>query len=409
LEETRRIVTVWLTSRPSSDPILTEWEWNEMDFRLTEEQKMLRDMVREFALEVVAPTAAERDEEERFDREIFDKMAELGLTGIPWPEEYGGAGADYLSYVLAVEELSRVDASIGVTLSAHVSLASWPIYKFGTEEQKQTYLRALAEGKKIGAYCLTEPGSGSDAAGMRTTAVKEGDEYILNGSKIFITNGGPAEIYIVFALTDPSLKHKGISAFIVEKDFPGFSVGKKEKKLGIRSSTTTEVIMENCRVPAKNLLGKEGEGFKIAMMTLDGGRNGIAAQALGIAQGAFDHALAYAKERHQFGKPIASLQAIQFKLADMATKIEAARLLTYQAAWLEDQGLPYGKASAISKLFAGDIAMEVTTEAVQVFGGYGYTREYPVERFMRDAKITQIYEGTNEIQRVVISNYLLKE
>lgn len=380
-----------------------------MDFRLTEEQKMLRDMVREFALEVVAPTAAERDEEERFDREIFDKMAELGLTGIPWPEEYGGAGADYLSYVLAVEELSRVDASIGVTLSAHVSLASWPIYKFGTEEQKQTYLRALAEGKKIGAYCLTEPGSGSDAAGMRTTAVKEGDEYILNGSKIFITNGGPAEIYIVFALTDPSLKHKGISAFIVEKDFPGFSVGKKEKKLGIRSSTTTEVIMENCRVPAKNLLGKEGEGFKIAMMTLDGGRNGIAAQALGIAQGAFDHALAYAKERHQFGKPIASLQAIQFKLADMATKIEAARLLTYQAAWLEDQGLPYGKASAISKLFAGDIAMEVTTEAVQVFGGYGYTREYPVERFMRDAKITQIYEGTNEIQRVVISNYLLKE
>ncbi|UFJ40210.1 acyl-CoA dehydrogenase [Brevibacillus humidisoli] len=380
-----------------------------MDFRLTEEQEMIRRMVREFAETQVGPTAAERDEEERFDREIFNQMAELGMTGIPWPEQYGGAGADYLSYVLAVEELSRVDASIGVTLSAHVSLASWPIYKFGTEEQKQSFLRPLAEGRKMGAYCLTEPGSGSDAAGMRTTAVKDGDDYILNGSKIFITNGGEAEIYIVFAITDPSLKHKGISAFIVEKGTPGFSMGKKEKKLGIRSSPTLEVIFENARIPAKNLLGEEGQGFKIAMMTLDGGRNGIAAQALGIAQGALDHAVAYARERHQFGKPIASLQAIQFKLADMATKIEAARLLTYQAAWLEDQGLPYGKASAISKLFAGDIAMEVTTEAVQVFGGYGYTREYPVERFMRDAKITQIYEGTNEIQRLVISNYLLKE
>lgn len=379
-----------------------------MNFRLTEEQEMLRKMVREFAEAEVAPTAAERDEEERFDREIFDKMAELGLTGIPWPEEYGGAGADYLSYVLAVEELSRVDASIGVTLSAHVSLASWPIYKFGTEEQKQKFLRPLAEGKKMGAYCLTEPGSGSDSAGMRTTAVKDGDHYILNGSKIFITNAGEAEIYVVFAVTDPALKHKGISAFIVEKGMPGFTMGKKEKKLGIRSSPTLAVNFEDVRVPKENLLGEEGQGFKIAMMTLDGGRNGIAAQALGIAQGAFDHAVAYAKERQQFGKPIASLQAIQFKLADMATKIEAARLLTYQAAWLEDQGLPYGKASAMSKVFAGDIAMEVTTEAVQVFGGYGYTREYPVERFMRDAKITQIYEGTNEIQRVVISNYLLK-
>jgi len=379
-----------------------------MNFRLTEEQEMLRKMVREFAEAEVAPTAAERDEEERFDREIFEKMAELGLTGIPWPEEYGGAGADYLSYVLAVEELSRVDASIGVTLSAHVSLASWPIYKFGTEEQKQKFLRPLAEGKKMGAYCLTEPGSGSDSAGMRTTAVKDGDHYILNGSKIFITNAGEAEIYVVFAVTDPALKHKGISAFIVEKGMPGFTMGKKEKKLGIRSSPTLAVNFEDVRVPKENLLGEEGQGFKIAMMTLDGGRNGIAAQALGIAQGAFDHAVAYAKERQQFGKPIASLQAIQFKLADMATKIEAARLLTYQAAWLEDQGLPYGKASAMSKVFAGDIAMEVTTEAVQVFGGYGYTREYPVERFMRDAKITQIYEGTNEIQRVVISNYLLK-
>ncbi|MCR8978296.1 acyl-CoA dehydrogenase [Brevibacillus laterosporus] len=380
-----------------------------MDFRLNEEQEMLRKMIREFAEDQVAPTAAERDEEERFDRSIFEQMAQLGLTGIPWDEKYGGAGADYLSYVLAVEELSRVDASIGVTLSAHVSLASWPIYKFGTEEQKQTFLRPLAEGKKMGAYCLTEAGSGSDSAGMRTTAVRDGDHYVLNGNKIFITNAGEAEIYIVFAVTNPELKHKGVTAFILEKDMPGFSMGKKEKKLGIRSSLTLEVIMEDVRVPVANRLGEEGQGFKIAMMTLDGGRNGIAAQALGIAQGAFEHAVSYAKERIQFGKPIATLQAIQFKLADMATQIEAARLLTYQAAWLEDKGLPYGKASAMSKVFAGDIAMQVTTEAVQVFGGYGYTREYPVERFMRDAKITQIYEGTNEIQRVVISNLLLKE
>ncbi|AWX58697.1 MULTISPECIES: acyl-CoA dehydrogenase [Brevibacillus] len=380
-----------------------------MNFQLTEEHDMMRKMIRDFAENQVAPTAAERDEEECFDRSIFEQMAELGLTGIPWPEQYGGAGADYLSYVIAVEELSRVDASIGVTLSAHVSLASWPIYKFGTEEQKQKFLRPLAEGKKMGAYCLTEAGSGSDSAGMRTTAVRDGDHYILNGTKIFITNAGEAEIYIVFAVTQPELKHKGITAFIVEKGTDGFTMGKKEKKLGIRSSPTLAVNFEDVRVPVENRLGEEGQGFKIAMMTLDGGRNGIAAQALGIAQGAYEHARNYAKERSQFGKPIASLQAIQFKLADMATKIEASRLLTYQAAWLEDQGLPYGKASAMSKVFAGDTAMEVTTEAVQVFGGYGYTREYPVERFMRDAKITQIYEGTNEIQRVVISNFLLKE
>lgn len=380
-----------------------------MNFQLTEEHDMMRKMIRDFAENQVAPTAAERDEEERFDRSIFEQMAELGLTGIPWGEQYGGAGADYLSYVIAVEELSRVDASIGVTLSAHVSLASWPIYKFGTEEQKQKFLRPLAEGKKMGAYCLTEAGSGSDSAGMRTTAVRDGDHYILNGTKIFITNAGEAEIYIVFAVTQPELKHKGITAFLVEKGMDGFTMGKKEKKLGIRSSPTLAVSFEDVRVPVENRLGEEGQGFKIAMMTLDGGRNGIAAQALGIAQGAFEQALGYAKERNQFGKPIASLQAIQFKLADMATKIEASRLLTYQAAWLEDQGLPYGKASAMSKVFAGDTAMEVTTEAVQVFGGYGYTREYPVERFMRDAKITQIYEGTNEIQRVVISNFLLKE
>ncbi|MDQ0162642.1 acyl-CoA dehydrogenase [Bacillus alveayuensis] len=379
-----------------------------MNFKLSEEHEMLRKMVRDFAENEIAPTAAERDEEERFDQEIFDKMAELGLTGIPWPEEYGGIGSDYLAYVIAVEELSRVCASTGVTLSAHTSLAGWPIYKFGTEEQKQKYLKPMALGEKIGAYGLTEPGSGSDAGAMRTTARLEGDHYILNGSKIFITNGGVADIYVVFALTDPSQKHKGTSAFIIEKDFPGFSVGKKEKKLGIRSSPTTEIIFEDCKVPKENLLGKEGDGFKIAMMTLDGGRNGIAAQAVGIAQGALDAAVQYAKERHQFGRPIAANQGIAFKLADMATQIEAARLLTYQAAWLESEGLPYGKESAMSKLFAGDIAMKVTTEAVQIFGGYGYTKDYPVERFMRDAKITQIYEGTQEIQRLVISRMLTK-
>lgn len=377
-----------------------------MNFKLTEEHEMIRKMVRDFAINEVGPTAAERDEEERFDREIFDKMGELGLTGIPWPEKYGGIGSGFLAYAIAVEELSRVDASVGVTLSAHTSLAGWPVYKFGTEEQKQKYLRPMAEGKSIGAYCLTEPGSGSDAGNMKTIARKEGDHYVLNGSKIFITNGGVADIYIVFALTNPELKHKGTSAFIVESSFPGFKVGKKEEKLGIRSSPTTEVIFEDCIVPAENLLGEEGDGFKIAMMTLDGGRNGIAAQAVGIAQGALDAAVSYAKEREQFGKPIMKNQGVSFKLADMATNIEAARLLTYQAAWLESEGLPYGKASAMAKLFAGDTAMKTTIEAVQVFGGYGYTKEYPVERFMRDAKITQIYEGTQEIQRLVISRML---
>lgn len=380
-----------------------------MQFRLNEEHEMMRKMVREFALQEVAPTAAERDEQERFDRTIFDQMGELGLAGIPWDESVGGSGADFLSYVIAVEELSRVCASTGVTLSAHISLASWPLYAYGTPQQKQRFLRPLAEGKKLGAYGLTEPGSGSDAVAMRTTAVRDGDSYVLNGNKIFITNGGEAEIYIVFAVTDPTKKHKGISAFIVEKGTPGFSFGKKESKLGIRSSPTLEIVMENCRIPVEQRLGEEGEGFTIAMKTLDGGRNGIAAQAVGIAQGALDEALAYAKERKQFGRPIADFQAIQFKLADMATQIEAARLLTYQAAWLEGEGLPYGKASAMAKLFASDVAMKVTTEAVQILGGYGYTREYPVERMMRDAKITQIYEGTNEIQRLVIAKYILKE
>ncbi|MBB6445544.1 acyl-CoA dehydrogenase [Bacillus benzoevorans] len=379
-----------------------------MNFKLSEEHEMIRKMVRDFAENEVAPTAAERDEAERFDREIFTKMAELGLMGIPWPEEYGGIGSDFLAYCITVEELARVCASTAVTLSAHTSLAGWPVYKFGTEEQKQKYLKPMALGEKLGAYGLTEPGSGSDAGGMKTTARLEGDHYVLNGAKIFITNGGEADIYIVFAVTDPDMKGKGTTAFIVEKDFPGFSVGKKEKKMGIRSSPTTEIIFDNCHVPAENVLGEVGQGFKIAMMTLDGGRNGIAAQAVGIAQGALDAAVDYAKERVQFGKPIAAQQGIGFKLADMATSVEAARLLTYQAAWLESEGLPYGKESAMSKLFAGDAAMKVTTEAVQIFGGYGYTKEYPVERFMRDAKITQIYEGTQEIQRLVISRMLTK-
>ncbi len=379
-----------------------------MNFKLTEEHEMIRKMVRDFAEKDVAPTAAERDEEERFDREIFDKMAELGLTGIPWPEEYGGIGSDYLAYVIAVEELSRVCASTGVTLSAHLSLASWPIFKFGTEEQKKHYLTKLAQGEMLGAYGLSEPGAGSDVSSMKTKAVKNGDHYLLNGSKVWITNGGAAELYIIFAVTDPEAGTRGMSAFIVEKGWEGFSIGKKEKKLGIRSSPTTELIFDNVKVPAENLLGKEGEGFKIAMMTLDGGRNGIAAQAVGIAQGALDASVEYAKGREQFGKSILANQGVSFKIADMATSIEASRLLTYQAAWLESEGLPYGKESAMSKLMAGDTAMKVTVEAVQVFGGYGYTKDYPVERYMRDAKITQIYEGTQEIQRLVIGRMVTK-
>ncbi|MGE6630375.1 acyl-CoA dehydrogenase [Bacillus sp. NPDC077027] len=378
-----------------------------MQFILSDEHQMIQKMVRDFTKNEVEPTAAERDEHEMYDPAIFQKMAELGLTGIPWPEIYGGIGSDYLAYVIAVEELSKACASTGVTLSAHTSLASWPIYTFGSEAQKKQYLTPLAEGKKVGAYALTESGSGSDAGGMKTTAIKAGNEYVINGSKIFITNGGIADYYVVFAVTDPNSKPRQTTAFIIEKDTHGFFIGKKESKLGIRSSPTTEIIFEDCRINEANRLGEEGDGFKIAMMTLDGGRNGIAAQAVGIAQGALDAAVSYAKERKQFGKPIIQQQGIAFKLADMATAIEAARLLTYQAAWLETQGLPYGKESAMSKLFAGDTAMKVTTEAVQIFGGYGYTKDYPVERYMRDAKITQIYEGTQEIQRLVISRKLL--
>jgi butyryl-CoA dehydrogenase len=375
-----------------------------MYFQLTEEQNLIRETVRSFAENELAPSAAERDENEYFDRELmFDKVAELGLAGIVFPEEYGGAGADYISYAIAVEELSRVCASTGVTLSAHLSLGANPVWLFGNEEQKQKFLTPMAEGTKLGAFGLTEPMAGSDAGGTKTTAVLDGDEWVLNGSKIFITNGGEAETYIVFARTDKNAeKHHGISAFIVEKDTPGFSFGKKEKKLGIRASLTCELVFENCRIPKDRLLGEEGAGFKVAMKTLDGGRIGIAAQALGIAQGAFEEALKYARERKQFDQPIASFQAIQFILADMALRIEGSRLLVYQSAWRASAGLPYGKESAMAKLSASETAMWVTTKAVQVLGGYGYTRDFPVERMMRDAKITEIYEGTSEIQRVVI-------
>lgn len=377
-----------------------------MYFQLTEEQNLIRETVRSFAEKELAPSVAERDENERFDRELmFDKVAELGLAGIVFPEEYGGAGADYISYAIAVEELSRVCASTGVTLSAHLSLGANPIWLFGTEEQKQAFLTPLAEGTKLGAFGLTETGAGSDAGGTKTFAIRDGDEWVLNGTKIFTTNGGDAEIYIVFARTDKDAqKHHGISAFIIEKGAPGFTFGKKERKMGIRSSPTCELVFENCRIPADRLLGKEGEGFKIAMKTLDGGRVGIAAQALGIAQGAYEEALKYARERKQFDQPIASFQAVQFMLADMAVRIEASRLLVYQSAWRASAGLAYGKESAMAKLSASETAMWVTTKAVQVHGGYGYTRDFPVERMMRDAKITEIYEGTSEVQRVVIGS-----
>ena len=381
-----------------------------MKFELSEEQSLIRDTVREFAETEIGPSAAERDEEERFDRSLmFDSLAELGLTGIVFPEEYGGAGADYLSYAIAVEELSRVCASTGVTLSAHLSLCANPIYLFGSEDQKQHFLVPLASGEKMGAFGLTEPSAGSDAGSTKTTAIKNGDGWLLNGSKIFITNGGEAETYVVLARTDKDAqKHHGISAFIVDKGTDGFSFGKKEQKLGIRSSPTMEIIFENCLIPEENLLGEEGEGFKVAMKTLDGGRIGIASQAIGIAQGALEQAVAYAKERKQFGKPIAAFQGISFQLADMATQTEAARLMVYNAAYRASAGLSYSQASAMAKLMASETAMKVTTQAVQILGGYGYSREFPVERMMRDAKITEIYEGTSEIQRLVIGTALTR-
>ena len=379
-----------------------------MNFTLTKEQELVRQMVRDFAVNEVKPIAAEIDVTERFPMENVKKMGELGVMGIPFSTEFGGAGGDVLSYIIAVEELSKVCATTGVILSAHTSLCASLINENGTPAQKEKYLRALCTGNKIGAFGLTEPGAGTDAAGQQTTAVLDGDNYILNGSKIFITNGGVADTFIVFAMTDKSKGTKGISAFIVEKGFLGFSIGKKEDKLGIRASSTTELIFENCIVPKENLIGREGKGFGIAMKTLDGGRIGIAAQALGIAEGALDEAIKYMKERKQFGRPIAAFQGLQWMVAEMSTKIEAARFLVYKAAWLKENKQPYSIDAARAKLYAAELAMDVTTKAVQLFGGYGYTKEYPVERMMRDAKITEIYEGTSEVQKMVISGSLLK-
>ena len=379
-----------------------------MDFVLSKEHEMARTLFRDFAQAEVKPLAQEVDETEHFPWDTVRKMQKLGFMGIPMPKEYGGQGCDSLTYAMCVEELPKGCGTTGVIVSAHTSLCCEPIRKWGTPEQKAKYLTPLASGEKIGAFGLTEPGAGTDASGQQTKAVLDGDHYVLNGSKIFITNGGAADTYVVFAMTDKSLGNHGISAFIVEKDFPGFSIGTKEKKMGIRGSSTTELIFQDCIVPKENLLGKEGQGFVIAMTTLDGGRIGIASQALGLAQGALDNTIAYVKERKQFGRALAKFQNTQFQLADMHTKVEAARLLVYKAARAKDTQKKYSLEAAMAKLYAAEVAMEVTTKAVQLHGGYGYTREYDVERMMRDAKITEIYEGTSEVQRMVISGSILK-
>ena len=379
-----------------------------MDFHLSKEHEMIRKMYREFAENEVKPLAEEIDETERFPWETVEKMAKLGFMGIYFPKKYGGAGGDVLSYAMCVEEMSKVCGTTGVIVSAHTSLCCAPIYEHGTEEQKMKYLPDLLSGRKLGAFGLTEPGAGTDASGQQTTAVldESGENWILNGSKCFITNGNVAETFVVFAMTDKSKGNKGISAFIVEKSFPGFSCGKHEKKMGIRGSSTCDLIFEDCIVPKENLLGKVGEGFKIAMKTLDGGRIGIASQALGLGEGAVDEAIKYTKERVQFGKRISQFQNTQFQLADMHTRMQAAQFLVYSAAMKKELHEPYSMDAAMAKLFAAEAASDVTRRAVQLFGGYGYTREYPVERMMRDAKITEIYEGTSEVQRMVIANHL---
>ena len=377
-----------------------------MEFGYSKEQVLLREMYKKFAETEIKPLAEELDEEERFPVESIPKLARYGFMGIPFPKEYGGAGGNYLTYAMAVEELGKVCATTAVIVSAHTSLCAGPIYYFGTEEQKQKYLVPLAKGEKIGAFGLTEPSAGTDSSMQQTTAVLDGDEYVLNGTKVFITNAGYADIYVVIAMTDKSKGNKGISAFIVEKGTPGFSVGKKERKMGIRGSATCDLIFENCRIPKENLLGKVGQGFKIAMQTLDGGRIGIASQALGIMQGAIDECVKYVMERRQFGKKIGQFQNTQFELADMATKAEAAKLLVYEAAATKDAGQPYSYLSAMCKYFAGSTASDITRRCLQLFGGYGYTRDYPVERMMRDAKITEIYEGTSEVQKMVISSWM---
>ena len=378
-----------------------------MLFQTTQAHEELRAKVRAFAEEEIKPIAFMLDQQNEFPDEAIRKLGEMGLMGIPFPAEYGGAGLDALSYAIAVEELARVDGGAGVILSAHVSLGSWPIFAYGTEEQKRKYLVPLAKGEKIGAFGLTEPNAGSDAGGTETTAVLKGDHYVLNGGKIFITNAPKADTYVVFAVTTPDIGTRGISAFIVEKGWKGFYFGDHYDKMGIRSSSTAELIFDNVEVPRENLLGKEGDGFKIAMSTLDGGRIGIAAQALGIAQGAYDAAVAYSKERIQFGKPIGFQQAISFKIADMATKLRCARFLVYSAAELKEAHAPYGMESAMAKMYASDIALEVTNDALQIHGGAGFMKGMEVERAYRDAKITTIYEGTNEIQRVVIASHIL--
>ncbi|MCK4757636.1 MAG: acyl-CoA dehydrogenase [Thermoplasmata archaeon] len=379
-----------------------------MEFGLNKEQEMMKNTIREFALKEIEPIAADIDETATFPVETVRKLGELGFMGMTIPKEYGGAGMDDVSYAIAIEEISRVCASHGVTLSVNNSLVCWPINKYGTDAQKEKYLKPLASGQKLGCFGLTEPNAGTDAAGQATVAVKKGDKYIINGSKIFITNGAKADVAIIFAMTDKSAGTRGISTFIVENTFPGFSLGTIEKKMGIRASCTAELVFENMEVPEENLLGKEGKGFGLAMATLDGGRIGIAAQALGIAQACLDASLQYAKEREQFGKSIAKFQAIQWFLADMATEIDAARLLVYKAAFEKWQGRPYTVPAAMAKAFASDIAVKASRNAIQIFGGYGYIKDYPVERFYRDAKITEIYEGTTEVQKMVISGALLR-
>ncbi|MCM3356411.1 MULTISPECIES: acyl-CoA dehydrogenase [unclassified Psychrobacillus] len=377
-----------------------------MELTFTEEQLMMRSMVRDFAKAEIEPFI-ERMEQGEFPREIIKKMGELGLMGITIPEKYGGSEMDFTSYVIAIHELSKVSAVVGVILSVHTSVGTNPILYFGNEDQKQKYIPKLASGEYLGAFCLTEPSAGSDAGALKTKAIKKDDQYVLNGSKVFITNGGEADVYIVFASTDASQGSRGISAFIVEKDTPGFIIGKDEHKMGLHGSRTVQITFEDMKIPVENLLGEEGEGFKIAMANLNTGRIGIATQALGIAEAAFEAAVGYAKERVQFGKPIAANQGVGFKLADMGTAVEAARLLVYRAANMRDRGLPCGKEASMAKLFASKTAVDVAIEAVQVFGGYGYTEDYPVERYFRDAKITEIYEGTSEIQRIVISKHLM--
>lgn len=379
-----------------------------MDFQFTEEQLAVRDAAREFTQSELLPGVIERDTEGKFPYEQVKKMGELGFMGMMVDPKYNGGGMDTVSYVLAMEEISKIDASASVCMSVNNSLVCWGLEKYGTEAQKEKYLKRLASGEIIGAFCLSEPEAGSDATSQRTHAEREGDYYLLNGTKNWITNGGTASVYLVIAQTDAAKGHKGISAFIVEKGWDGFVVGKKEDKLGIRGSDTHSLMFTDVKVPVENRIGEEGFGFTFAMETLNGGRIGIAAQALGIASGAYELALAYSKERKAFGKPISQHQAIQFKLADMATQIEAARLLVLKAAWLKDQGQDYAFASAMAKLYASEVAMNVTVEAIQVHGGYGYVKEYHVERLMRDAKITQIYEGTSEIQKIVISRSIIR-